>query len=275
MQNEISLLTFGALFGFSPLTAFAKSSRESLVNGVDLDTIFDKDWLAEKVVFKPGDFRRLDESDDSVFYSTTRFVEHIDDNAVKALAQYHREMITSLYKERQHPLQVLDLASSWTSHIPTDLVGSGLPVSKVVGIGMNSVEMKANPLLLGDNASFVIDLNKPSGPKAILNSLQETKFDIALLQLSIDYLIRPVEVLSMVSKVMRPNSPLIITFSNRIFIDKAVSIWTGKDDVDHCDTVGTYMKESQGYMMPPSAKVLVQRDKGKDPLYAVTAFTNK
>jgi hypothetical protein len=46
----------------------------------------DPKW-PEKWPFRPEDFLRYDESDDSVFYDSPRFVYHIDDGAVKALTQ--------------------------------------------------------------------------------------------------------------------------------------------------------------------------------------------
>lgn len=58
----------------------------------------------------PKSFARLDESPDEKFYTDARFVEHVDENCVALMSQY----IQSQLKEND---SVLDLCSSWTSHI--------------------------------------------------------------------------------------------------------------------------------------------------------------
>jgi len=58
-------------------------------------------------------FDRQDETDDAHFYSTPRFVVHIDAETITALTQVYRELL---------PQQgaILDLMSSWVSHLPED-----------------------------------------------------------------------------------------------------------------------------------------------------------
>ncbi len=53
---------------------------------LSLQVLTDPKW-PEKWPFRPEDFLRYDESDDSVFYDAPRFVYHIDDGAVKALTE--------------------------------------------------------------------------------------------------------------------------------------------------------------------------------------------
>src|SRR6266849_1440231 len=83
----------------------------------------------------PEFFRRLDESDDELFYSSPRLVVHIDDHAIATIAEIFTE---KLPKEGV----LLDLMSSWRSHLP-----STLNPRKVVGLGLNRVEMQENPAL--------------------------------------------------------------------------------------------------------------------------------
>jgi hypothetical protein len=47
---------------------------------------------------------------------------------------------------------VLDLMSSWTSHLPSDI-----KVKRLAGVGMNEKELKANQLLTEQR---VLDLNQ-------------------------------------------------------------------------------------------------------------------
>jgi hypothetical protein len=48
------------------------------------DVLKDPKW-PEEPFFRPTDWQRQDESSDTSFYSSPRFVTHIDDPAIKAL----------------------------------------------------------------------------------------------------------------------------------------------------------------------------------------------
>ena len=158
-------------------------------------------------------FGRLDSSPDSLFYTDPRFVEHVDEQAVKSMTNYiSSDAIGSISAEGD--VRVLDLCSSWTSHIdlsPTGSTGSNKKVS-VSGLGMNAKELAQNPVL---NDWVVKDLNdKPILP------YDDNTFDVVLCQLSIDYLTRPLEVLKEAGRVLKPNGTVHILFSNRLFLSK-------------------------------------------------------
>jgi hypothetical protein len=121
-------------------------------------------------------FGRLDASPDSVFYADPRFVEHVDEQAVKAMTNYiSREAIPN-----GSDVSVLDLCSSWTSHI--DLTKTSSKPKRISGLGMNSKELERNPVL---DDWVVRDLNdNPTLPH------DDNSFDVVLCQLSIDYLIK-------------------------------------------------------------------------------------
>lgn len=104
----------------------------------------------------------------------------------------------------------------------------------------------------------------------------DASFDVVLLQLSIDYLIYPLEVLKETSRVLKPNGRIAILFSNRLFLSKAVGLWTGSDDIEHAYTVGGYLHFCGGGFTNIMAEDLSTRQqKGRvivgDPLYVVTA----
>src|SRR6185312_13192925 len=106
---------------------------------------------------------------------------------------------------------VLDLMSSWVSHLPADVA-----YASVVGHGMNAEELAANPRL---SRWFVQDLNvEPALP------LEAGQFDGACLCVSVQYLQRPVEVFGEVRRVLRRGARFIVSFSNRCFPTKAVAI---------------------------------------------------
>ena len=64
----------------------------------------------------PGFFDRQDLGDDADFYAEPRFVTHIDEGAIRA--------VCDLYDELGVPEgRVLDLMSSWVSHLSGDRPG--------------------------------------------------------------------------------------------------------------------------------------------------------
>ena len=78
---------------------------------------------------------KLDSDDDAVFYRDPRFVHHLDAG--------FRQRLTQLYRERLHPTAtLLDLMSSWVSHLPDDI-----RYERVIGHGLNGQELAANPRL--------------------------------------------------------------------------------------------------------------------------------
>jgi hypothetical protein len=193
-------------------------------------------------------FRRYDETPDEEFYSVPRLVTHIDDRAIAA--------VTQLYREHFPPGgTILDLMSSWVSHLPLEVA-----YSRVVGVGMNEVELKENPRL---DEYVVQDLNaKPKLP------FSDGEFDGVGCCVSIDYLTRPVEVLREVGRVLKAGSPAIISFSNRCFPDKAVAIWRQLDDQGHIHLVEEYLREAGNFENVRSLDRSPRR-MFSDPLYAV------
>ena len=208
-------------------------------------------------------FSRLDSADDADFYTDPRFVEHVDENAVRTMTSY---LSDDFLKPGD---AVLDLCSSWTSHIDP-VAKEKLGLKRVAGLGMNDKELSSNPSLTDWK---VLDLNK----KGATLPYDDSTFDSVICQLSIDYLTRPLETMKEVGRVMKPGGRIAVLFSNRLFIQKAVGLWTGADDIDHAYTVGAYLRYSQGGFDGIKAKDLSQR-KGKarviigDPLYVVTAI---
>lgn len=215
--------------------------------------------------FTREDFRRLDESDDKDFYTEPRFVYHIDDAAVAATASFYSNLFQrSAAASSSRPVDALDLCSSWVSHYPT----SGATLGRVEGLGMNLEELKANPQLTG---YLVRDLNKePILPYA------DASFDIITMTVSIDYLTKPLAVIREAARCLRPGGQIAIVFSNRLFFSKAVALWTGKDDLDHVLTVGSYIHYGAPTLLsePRSVDLTPPKrrgSKGGDPLYAVVA----
>ena len=233
-------------------------------------SIFDDYWIKEETPsFPPGSFSRLDSTLDTKFYETPRFVEHIDERAVSAITRFHDVELKKQASELGRSLDVLDLCASHVSHVSPDLVTSGV-IRTFCGLGLNQQELDSNPLL---TRRLLHDLNK--APSFGTREDKDGSIDVVLLQLSIDYLTRPIEVLTEVGRLLRPGGYLHVSFSNRVFLTKCVGVWSGKGDDEHIETVGDYMKATREYSMPPRALDITPmgdgRVRGQDPLYVVSA----
>jgi SAM-dependent methyltransferase len=204
---------------------------------------------ASRDVWPPGFFDRQDPRDDADFYASPRFVTHIDDAAIRSVA--------ALYDELGVPDgRVLDLMSSWVSHL------SRKPDGGLVVLGMNAAELAANPF-----ADDVVlqDLNRsPALPFA------DATFHAVTCCVSIDYLIRPVEVLAEAARVLRPGGVVVCTFSNRCFPTKAIRGWLAADDDEHVSIVRAYLEQAGGYG-PVRSELRSPRSGRNDPLYGVWA----
>ena len=142
-------------------------------------------------------FRRQDESADANFYIEPRFVTHIDDSTIHNLTGFYRDQIAP-------GRRVLDLMSSWISHLPEEV-----HYAHVSGLGMNDEELKANPRL---SDYCVQDLNEsPTLPYA-----SET-FDAVLIAVSIQYLTRPIEVMTEINRCLAEGGQCIVAMSHRCF----------------------------------------------------------
>jgi len=145
----------------------------------------------------PADFfDRADQSSDANFYRSPRLVTHIDGHAISAVG--------ALYQELGITGTVLDLMGSWVSHF--------LEPPNLTVLGMNNEELVANPQA---SDTVIHDLNvDPNLP------FESDSFDAAVCCVSVDYLIRPVEVFADVARVLRPGGLFVCTFSNRCFPSK-------------------------------------------------------
>ena len=202
-------------------------------------------------------FRRLDESDDAVFYDEVRMEHHLDVAARTRLAHHYGHCAHSVLdndggtspsvaslpaSKKLESLSILDICSSWTSHYPdgtTDLFES----ARISGVGMNEMEMAANKWLNGEspNGSFVVqDLNiRPH-----LSHIGDEDFDLVTCSLSIDYLTKPLEVLQEAHRVLKPGGLAVVAFSDRMFRSKAIDIWRDADDWTRLWVVAAYFHYS-------------------------------
>jgi len=197
--------------------------------------------------FPEGFFDRADPSPDPGFYSWPRLVTHIDEGAIAAVGE--------LYDELQLDGEVLDIMSSWISHFRQ-------PPTRLTVLGMNEAELAENPAA---SERVVHDLNAdPTLP------FTSTAFDAVVCCVSVDYLVRPIEVFREVARVLRPGGPFVCTFSNRCFPTKAIRGWLSTNDREHCAIVAEYFRRAGGFDDANVEQRTTLAAMG-DPLYAVWA----
>ncbi|KAK9272717.1 hypothetical protein L1049_003094 [Liquidambar formosana] len=216
---------------------------------------------------------KLDTFSDREFYAYPRFVTHVDDGFISTL--------TNLYRERLRPgSEILDLMSSWVSHLPKEV-----KFKRVVGHGLNAQELAKNPRL---DYFFVKDLNQEQKFE-----LESCSFDAVLCTVSVQYLQQPEKVFAEVFRILRPGGVFIVSFSNRMFYEKAIRVWRDGTAYSRVQLVVQYFQCVEGFTQPEIVRKLAatsgaQENKsafswimgllgifsGSDPFYAVIAYKN-
>ena len=147
-------------------------------------------------------FERDDETPDDGFYEQPRFTTHIDDATINALTTFYGEVLSP-------SMRVLDLMSSWISHLPNQI-----RYRHIAATGMNEAELAENPRL---DEFRVINLNEdPVLP------WDDDSFDAALIAVSVQYLTRPFDVFAEIGRVLAPGGQCIVAMSHRLFPTKAI-----------------------------------------------------
>ena len=204
-----------------------------------------------KTALPPAAFARIDETDDRLFYAEPRIVTHIDDNAITAIKEFFDQTLP-------RNATILDLMSSAFSHLP-----EGFPAQRIVGLGLNVVELQVNPVL---DEYVIHDLNaNPTLP------FDDEEFAAVIMTVSMQYLTKPVEVFREVHRILQPGSPFIVIFSNRLFPTKAVYIWRATSDAEHAELVQHYFRLAGGYTEITFLDCTPQTDGYTDPVYIVMA----
>ncbi|PRP85309.1 ubiquinone/menaquinone biosynthesis methyltransferase-like protein [Planoprotostelium fungivorum] len=216
------------------------------------------------------DLARYDESDDGQFYSSPRFVTHIDDGCIKTLTQYYGRELPP--PNVDSPPSVIDLCSSWISHLPASYSTadqSGKRGANVHGVGMSEPELAANKSLKDFS---VRDLNR----NPIIPS-EDASQDAIICSVSVDYLNRPREIFGEIGRVLKPGSRAHMSFSNRCFPTKVVGRWLQISERERTEMVADYFhfagcpQKQPGELFDQIEIVTLDDGKRSDPLWVVRA----
>ncbi|MEN9205132.1 MAG: class I SAM-dependent methyltransferase [Thermostichales cyanobacterium BF4_bins_65] len=205
----------------------------------------------------PAQRSKLDPSDDAWFYEYPRFVTHVDQGFIRQL--------TDLYRQELKPhSRILDLMSSWVSHLPEEMT-----FEHVEGHGLNREELAANPRL---DHFFVQNLNhNPYLP------LPDQSFDAVLNTVSVQYLQQPEIVFAEIARILKPGGVAIVSFSNRMFYQKAIQAWRDNSELGRVALVQRYFAHVPQFtpakiIQRPGSLVERFLGSGGDPFYAVMAY---
>ena len=212
------------------------------------------------MLLQPEQRLKLDATEDNFFYSIPRFVTHVDDNFIAQLTQLYRELL-------QPQTRILDLMSSWVSHLPEEV-----EFSHVEGHGMNEEELQKNTRL---DSYFIQNLNQD-----LELPFQDGSFDAVLNTVSVQYLQYPEAIFSEMARVLKPNGVAIVSFSNRMFYQKAIAAWRDGSETSRVKLVVDYFQSVKNFSKPkvvanqsPIAPFLQMLGiAGADPFYAVYAY---
>jgi SAM-dependent methyltransferase len=211
------------------------------------------------ILLDPDQRAKLDDSDDRLFYDSPRFVTHVDEGFIQQL--------TEVYRDRLQPnTRIFDMMSSWVSHLPDEMT-----FAHVEGHGLNGQELAKNPRF---DHYFVQNLN--DNPKL---PLDDHSFDAVLNTVSVQYLQYPEAVFSEIHRILKPGGIAIVSFSNRMFFQKAIQAWRDGSEASRVELVKRYFRAVPGFGEPnaivrqsPAPSMLQWLGvSGGDPFYAVIA----
>lgn len=128
---------------------------------------------------------------------------------------------------------------------------------------MNTKELSANKHL----TSYITkDLNE----NPTLPEIPDGSIDVAICSVSIDYMTRPVELLSEVRRTLKDGAWMHCTFSNRCFPTKVVGKWLRMSEEERTRWIGGYFWADEGGWEHVE-EVVLNRGGYDDPLYVVRA----
>tara|TARA_Y100001968_G_C19337860_1_gene707876 strand:- start:59 stop:721 length:663 start_codon:yes stop_codon:yes gene_type:complete len=206
------------------------------------------------------DRSKIDIADDLIFYKHPRYVHHLSDSFRIRLTKLYSNYLLKDYV-------ILDLMSSWVSHLPNET-----RYKKVIGHGMNEDELITNKRL---DSFWIQNLNQNQNIP-----LESFSIDAGLIVAGWQYLQYPEKIALELSRIIKPGSLLIISFTNRAFWTKAPNIWTYSSEKERIEYV-TSVLVANGWRIEKifkektvEKKLLGIYSAESDPFYSVIARNN-
>ena len=203
--------------------------------------------------------QKLDETNDAIFYSTPKFVYHLDSNFRKNLSELYEE-------EFKNNCSVLDLMSSWDSYLPNPS-----NYKKIIGHGLNEKELKRNKSLESFwIQNFNLDQKIP---------LEDSSVDFCLMVAAWQYLQYPERISKEISRILSKNGKFLISFSNRAFWHKSPNIWVNSNEEQRIQYVRSVLI-ANGFDEPKVIKNFISKKFDLipflkfDPFYCIIATAN-
>ncbi len=100
----------------------------------------------------------------------------------------------------------------------------------------------------------------------------DASFDGVVVTVSIQYMIRPVEVFAEVNRILKPGCPFLVLYSNRMFPTKAIRLWQMLRDKGRAELITAYFQQADGYEAA-TFEDWSPNPGGSDPMFAVYART--
>ena len=204
---------------------------------------------------------KIDASDDQIFYQQPRYVHHLSESFRTRLTELYSKYILNHYV-------VLDLMSSWVSHLPKDV-----RYKKVIGHGLNELELSSNNRL---DSFWVQNLNKKQELP-----IEDSSIDIGLIVAGWQYLQYPEKVANELSRIIKNGSLLIISFTNRAFWTKSPNIWTNSSEMRRIEYVKSVLSDNGWKVYRVfneqtfDNKLFGLYSSASDPFFSVIARNNK
>lgn len=202
------------------------------------------------MILNPQQRTKINTDPDELFYETPRLVHHVD--------SAFRARLTELYRQYLQPqMRILDLMSSWVSHLPPEMT-----FATVIGHGLNAFELACNPRL---DRYFVQNLNQD-----LALPLANESVEAVLIAVSVQYLQYPEATFSEIARILTPRGVVIVSFSNRMFFEKAIQGWRDGTEAERLQLVQAYINST-----PPLRVIDTQLPRrwswlsSTDPFYAV------
>ena len=207
-----------------------------------------------------ADRSKIDVADDQIFYQHPRYVHHLSDSFRTRLKNLYSNYLLNHYV-------ILDLMSSWVSHLP-----QGITYKKVIGHGMNEAELSSNQRL---DSYWIQNLNQNQNIP-----IESSSIDAGLVVAGWQYLQYPERVALELSRIIKTDSLLIISFTNRAFWTKAPNIWTHSSEDGRIEYVSRVLT-ANGWRIEKIVKEKTMEKKflgiysvESDPFFSVIARNN-